>query len=97
MKLNRVALMALWFVMVPTIVFAQEAAPELPAFLVPFADGYWWVVPAYALVSSVVAGLDASFFTETFKAKWPASVRAIWDFLALNVGKSRNQDSADRK
>lgn len=60
-----------------------------------FAEGNLWVVPAYTMFAGIVAALDASFFTEEFKASWPKTMRMTWDIIAMNVGKSRNEGSAN--
>jgi hypothetical protein len=73
---------------------AAEVAPELPGFLLAFAAGHWWVVPTYGLIVMVVTYVDAAFFTEEWKAKWPGPARSIWNFVAANIGKSKNQGAA---
>lgn len=87
--------------LVPLEVAAQAleggGVESLPPFLEPFASGQWWLVLAYGIVSLVVATLDANVFDEELKAGWPAWVRKSWDFLAMNIRKSRNAGSADAK
>tara|TARA_R110000744_G_scaffold377887_1_gene493370 strand:+ start:1231 stop:1443 length:213 start_codon:yes stop_codon:yes gene_type:complete len=68
---------------------------DLPAFVSIFSEGNLWVVPAYTMFAGIVAALDASFFTEDFKASWPKPIRMAWDLIAMNVGKSRNEGSAN--
>ncbi len=89
--------LVLFLVIAPLLALAQTvapAAPELPAFLAQFAAGHWWVVPAYGLTVLIVGALDATFFTEDWKATWPAWLRNGWNVVALNFWKSRNEGSA---
>lgn len=73
---------------------AADPAAELPGFLQAFAAGHWWVVPTYGLVVLVVTYTDAAFFSEEFKAEWPGWLRTGWNFVAANIGKSKNQGAA---
>lgn len=75
----------------PVVAVAQSAVPDLPDFLLPFASGHWWVIPAFGLVFTVLSYADI-FLRENggIKDSWPPLARKVWDIFTANVLHSKS-------
>lgn len=78
--------------LVPAVAIAQTVVPDLPQFLLPFAVGHWWVIPAFGMVFTVLSYVD-TFLRENdgIKDSWPPLVRKVWDIFTANVLHSRSE------
>jgi len=88
----RLALIA-FLVLAPAAVLAQPAAPELVDVApVTIVDGAPWIPSTIAFVVAIAAFLSAIIPD----SKMPGWLAAILNFVALNLGRARNDPAANR-
>lgn len=72
--------------------FPATADPEaIPDFILGLHPIVWPVIA----IGYFALQIADSYIPEAKKAKWPAMVRQVWDWILRNVGHSRNAGSPD--
>lgn len=89
-RMLRVAMVALCFVMLPFVAFAQEVPPPAAGGI----DGLLGLVPGGVQIAALVVAIAGVVSVFVPDDKMPGWLSTILNWLALNVGKARNDPGA---